>query len=97
MVDAPTMVRSQMNFKKFSLANIKIDIKKVQKNKNLIEAIEKDDMKSKQEDRSWSRKLIVQKRRASLNNFDRFKLMLTKIKKGGIIKQELVKLKKEAA
>ncbi|KAL4589604.1 hypothetical protein LXL04_002512 [Taraxacum kok-saghyz] len=30
--------------------------------------------------RSWGRKLIVQKKRASVNDFDRFKIMLAKIK-----------------
>ena len=37
-------------------------------------------MKNKWEKSSWGRKLIVQKRRASLNDFDRFKVMLSKIK-----------------
>lgn len=38
------------------------------------------DVKNKWENSSWGRKLIVQKRRASLNDFDRFKVMLAKIK-----------------
>ena len=38
------------------------------------------DVKNKWEKSSWGRKLIVQKRRASLNDFDRFKIMLAKIK-----------------
>lgn len=42
------------------------------------------DVKKKWESSSWGRKLIVQKRRASLNDFDRFKLMLAKIKVGSI-------------
>ncbi|KAG4151002.1 hypothetical protein ERO13_D04G037650v2 [Gossypium hirsutum] len=54
-------------------------------------------LKNKWESSSWGRKLIVQKRRASLNDFDRFKLMLAKIKRSGVIKQELAKLKKENA
>lgn len=33
------------------------------------------DVKNKWENSSWGRKLIVQKRRASLDDFDRFKLM----------------------
>lgn len=40
------------------------------------------DVKNKWESSSWGRKLIVQKKRASLNDFDRFKLMLAKIKVG---------------
>jgi len=38
------------------------------------------DVKNKWEKSSWGKKLIVQKRRASLNDFDRFKVMLAKIK-----------------
>lgn len=38
------------------------------------------DVKNKWENSSWGRKLIVQKRRAALNDFDRFKIMLAKIK-----------------
>lgn len=40
------------------------------------------DVKNKWDNSSWGRKLIVQKRRAALNDFDRFKLMLAKIKVG---------------
>ncbi|KAB2049243.1 hypothetical protein ES319_A13G163100v1 [Gossypium barbadense] len=65
LVDAPDMVRGQMNFKRLALTDITIDIPHV---------------KNKWESSSWGRKLIVQKRRASLNDFDRFKLMLAKIK-----------------
>ncbi|CAA3021727.1 60S ribosomal L14-1 [Olea europaea subsp. europaea] len=97
LVDSPDMVRSQMNFKRLSLTDIKIDIKRVPKKKTLIAAMETADVKNKWEHSSWGRKLIVQKRRASLNDFDRFKLMLAKIKKAGIVRQELAKLKKETA
>ncbi|KZV21498.1 hypothetical protein F511_08263 [Dorcoceras hygrometricum] len=80
LVDAPGIVRSQMNFKRLSLTDIKIDIKRVPKKKTLIAAMEAADVKNKWESSSWGRKLIVQKRRAALNDFDRFKLMLAKIK-----------------
>ncbi|MFQ6620840.1 hypothetical protein Gotur_002102, partial [Gossypium turneri] len=80
LVDAPDMVRGQMNFKRLTLTDITIDIPRVPKKKTLIEAMEKADVKNKWESSSWGRKLIVQKRRASLNDFDRFKLMLAKIK-----------------
>ena len=41
LVDAPDMVRSQMNFKRLSLTDIKIEINRVPKKKGLIEAMEK--------------------------------------------------------
>ncbi|PKI65199.1 hypothetical protein CRG98_014348 [Punica granatum] len=90
------MVRTQMNFKRLSLTDIKIDIKRVPKKKTLIQAMQEADVQAKWEKSSWGRKLIVQKKRAALNDFDRFKLMLAKIKRGGLIRQELAKLKKEA-
>ncbi|OWM85774.1 hypothetical protein CDL15_Pgr023707 [Punica granatum] len=96
LVDAPDMVRTQMNFKRLSLTDIKIDIKRVPKKKTLIQAMQEADVQAKWEKSSWGRKLIVQKKRAALNDFDRFKLMLAKIKRGGLIRQELAKLKKEA-
>ncbi|KAG6382545.1 hypothetical protein SASPL_157784 [Salvia splendens] len=87
----------QMNFKRLSLTDIKIDIKRVPKKKAPVAAMEAADVKGKWEKSSWGRKLIVQKRRASLNDFDRFKLMIAKIKKSGVVRQELAKLKKETA
>ncbi|KAI4357386.1 hypothetical protein L6164_001338 [Bauhinia variegata] len=97
LVDSPDMVRTQMNFKRLSLTDIKIDIKRVPKKKDLLNAMEAADVKKKWESSSWGRKLIVQKKRASLNDFDRFKLMLAKIKRAAVVRQELAKLKKTAA
>ncbi|KAB1994815.1 hypothetical protein ES319_D13G123300v1 [Gossypium barbadense] len=65
LVDASDMVRGQMNFKRLTLTDITIDIPHV---------------KNKWESSSWGRKLIVQKRRASLNDFDRFKLIVLFLK-----------------
>ncbi|KAK3414838.1 hypothetical protein EUGRSUZ_H00146 [Eucalyptus grandis] len=97
LVDAPDMVRMQMNFKRLSLTDIKIDIKRIPQKKTLVAAMQEADVQGKWDKSSWGRKLVVQKRRASLNDFDRFKLMLAKIKRSGLIRQELAKLKKESA
>ncbi|KAF6174784.1 hypothetical protein GIB67_031308 [Kingdonia uniflora] len=75
------MVRCQMNFKRLTLADFKIGIGRIPKKKTLIEALDAADVKNNWEKSSWGRKLIVQKRRAALTDFDRFKLMLAKIKK----------------
>ena len=50
------------------------------------------DVKKKWENSSWGRKLIVQKRRAALNDFDRFKLMLAKIKVGYALYHDVIYL-----
>ncbi|KAK4778191.1 hypothetical protein SAY87_018378 [Trapa incisa] len=86
-----------MNFKRLSLTDIKIDIKRVPKKKTLVQAMKEADVHCKWKKSSWGRKLIVQKKRASLNDFDRFKLMLARIKRGGLIRQELAKLMKEGS
>ncbi|XVF09987.1 hypothetical protein REPUB_Repub07fG0145400 [Reevesia pubescens] len=70
LVNAPNIVKGQMNFKMLVLTNIKIDVLRVPKNKTLTEAMEKANVKNKWENSLWGRKLIVQKRRASLNDFD---------------------------
>ncbi|KAG0544735.1 hypothetical protein BDA96_02G302100 [Sorghum bicolor] len=40
LVDAPDMIRCQINFKRLSLTDIKIDIKRVPKKTTLIKAME---------------------------------------------------------
>ncbi|XP_028105892.1 60S ribosomal protein L14-2-like [Camellia sinensis] len=57
------MVRTQMNFKRLSLTDITIDIKRVPKKKTLVAAMDAADVKNKWENSSWGRKRIVQKRR----------------------------------
>ncbi|XP_075087693.1 large ribosomal subunit protein eL14-like [Nicotiana tabacum] len=62
LVDALDMVRSQINFKRLSLTDIKMDIKRIPKKKTLVEAME-----------------------------------VVDIKRAGVVRQELAKLKKAAA
>lgn len=40
LVDAPDMERSPINFKRLSLTDLKIDIKRVPKKKDLVKALE---------------------------------------------------------
>ncbi|KAF9591984.1 hypothetical protein IFM89_011116 [Coptis chinensis] len=86
LVDTHDMVRSQMNFKRHSLTDIKIDIPRVPKKRSLIQAMDATNVKDKWEKSSWGRKLIAQKRRVSLNEFDKLKLMVTKIKRANAIR-----------
>ncbi|CAJ2628130.1 unnamed protein product [Trifolium pratense] len=95
LVDAPDMERGPINFKRLSLTDIKIDIKRVPKKKDLIKAMEEADVKNKWENSSWGRKLIVRKRRAALTDFDRFKIMLAK--RAAVVRQELAQLRRTAA
>ncbi|CAA6662497.1 unnamed protein product [Spirodela intermedia] len=93
LVDYPDIVRGQMNLKRLQLTDLKIEIPRVPKKKTLAAALEEAEQVGKQ---LLGRKLIVQKRRAALNDFDRFKVMLARIKRAAVVRQELAKLKKTA-
>lgn len=45
---------------------------------------------------AWGKKIAVQAARKSLGDFDRFKLMVARVKKSAVVKRELAKLKKKA-
>ncbi|CAM6082222.1 unnamed protein product [Calypogeia fissa] len=92
LVDSPGIVRTQVNFKRLSLTDIKIDIARNSKKKELKAAIDAADVAGKWEKSSWGRKLIFQKKRASLNDFDRFKVMVARIKRGAIIKKQALEI-----
>ncbi|URD96943.1 ribosomal protein [Musa troglodytarum] len=84
--------RSSINFKSLFFTDIKIDIPRVPKEKTLIDVMEAADVRNEWVSSSWGRKLIVQKRKASLNDFDSLKVILANIERGGGIRQELAKL-----
>ncbi|KAF4358657.1 hypothetical protein G4B88_005683 [Cannabis sativa] len=71
IMDSPHMVRG------FASLISRLTSKRVPKKKEHLAAIEV----AGRCNSSWGRKLIIQKRRAALNDFDRIKLMLAKIKK----------------
>ena len=97
LIDAPEIVRTQINFKRLSLTDITIEIPRNPKKKDLKKAIEDGDVFKKWEASSWGRKLAVRNRRAELNDFDRFKVMVARIKRSSIVRRELGKLRKEKA
>ncbi|KAH7295178.1 hypothetical protein KP509_27G036100 [Ceratopteris richardii] len=89
LVDSPDMVRGAMNFKRLSLTDLKVDIPRMPKKNQLAAAIESADVYNKWANSSWGRKLIVQKKRASLNDFERFKVMVARVKRGALVKRDV--------
>jgi large subunit ribosomal protein L14e len=43
---------------------------------------------------SWGQKIAIQKARKSLTDFDRFKVMVARVKKSAIMKREVAKARK---
>jgi large subunit ribosomal protein L14e len=97
LVDSPDMVRTQINFKRLSLTDITIEIPRMPKKKVLKKAVEDGEVHSKCENSAWGRKLAVRTKRAGLNDFDRFKVMVARIKRSSVVRRELGKLRKEKA
>ncbi|KAL2336692.1 hypothetical protein Fmac_011138 [Flemingia macrophylla] len=54
-------------------------------------------VKNMWEKSSWGKNLIVQKKRASFNDFDRFKIMLANIKGASVVRHDPTKLKKASS
>ncbi|KAH7286945.1 hypothetical protein KP509_32G029000 [Ceratopteris richardii] len=73
-----------MNFKRLSLTDLKVDIPRMPKKNQLVAAIKSADVYNKWANSSWGRKLIVQKMRASLNDGERFKVMVARVKRGAL-------------
>jgi len=62
--------------------------------KALRKAFVKADIEKKWNATSWAKKLAARKHRATLTDFDRFKLMLLRKKRSSIVRIEMQKLKK---
>ena len=79
-VDGPStvtgVVRQAIPFKRLSLTDIVIPIQRNPRLKTLTKAFEEAKVLEKWEKTAWSKKQAIKTKRASLNDFDRFKVML---------------------
>eukprot|EP00940_MAST-03C_sp_MAST-3C-sp2_P001187 g1187.t1 len=80
LVDGPSDVtgvaRMKINFRRLSLTDIKVTIKRCPKAGVLKKAWESEDVMAKWEKTSWAKKRAAKAKRASLSDFDRFKVMV---------------------
>lgn len=98
LIDAPDMVRTQINFKRLSLTDITIpELPRTPSKKVLKKAYDDADVEGKWSNSAWGKKLAVRIKRASLNDFDRFKVMVARVKRSSIVRRELGKLRREKA
>jgi large subunit ribosomal protein L14e len=81
-VDGPStitgVVRQAIPFKRLSLTDIVIPIQRSPRLKALTKAFQDAKVLEKWEKTAWAKKQAVKSKRASLNDFDRFKVMLGK-------------------
>ncbi len=83
LVDGPTtgVRRQEISLKRISLTDLKLDVTKGVKKAALKKAITDFGLDKKWGESSWARKLQKRAKRASLTDFDRFKVMQLKQKR----------------
>merc|ERR1712167_461096 len=83
------VARQVIGYKRLSLTDIKIDIGRGAKAKHVDMVYKKEDVDSQWAATSWGKKLAARKAKASANDFDRFKGMVSHKKKMVAIRKKL--------
>eukprot|EP00441_Pelagodinium_beii_P047269 CAMPEP_0197619972 /NCGR_PEP_ID=MMETSP1338-20131121/899_1 /TAXON_ID=43686 ORGANISM="Pelagodinium beii, Strain RCC1491" /NCGR_SAMPLE_ID=MMETSP1338 /ASSEMBLY_ACC=CAM_ASM_000754 /LENGTH=133 /DNA_ID=CAMNT_0043189031 /DNA_START=66 /DNA_END=467 /DNA_ORIENTATION=- len=95
VVDGPESVtgvrRHMMPIKRLSLTDFRAKVRRGAREKTLKKALEKDEIMKKWSESAWAKKLNAKEARASLTDFDRFKLMVAKKKRATAVKKALKK------
>jgi large subunit ribosomal protein L14e len=96
LVDGPEPVtgvkRQLIPFKRLELTDFTVEILRNAREKTLTKALKDADVIAKWEASAWSKKLESKRKRASTNDFDRFKVMVAKKQRSAIIAKEVQKL-----
>mmetsp|Transcript_108153 Transcript_108153/g.161794 ORF Transcript_108153/g.161794 Transcript_108153/m.161794 type:complete len:134 (+) Transcript_108153:16-417(+) len=81
--------RQVISCKRLSLTDIKVQIPRCAKEKRIVDAWKADKVTETWEASSWAKRLSAKKRRASLSDFDRFKVMIAKKQKAKLVAEKL--------
>jgi large subunit ribosomal protein L14e len=96
LIDGPAsitgVVRQVIAYKRISLTDFVVKIERKSSADEIKAAWEDAEVLSKWEASSWAKKLAAKKKRASLNDFDRFKVMVAKKQKSAIIAKKMAEL-----
>eukprot|EP00980_Cylindrotheca_fusiformis_P010580 scaffold2353_cov134-Cylindrotheca_fusiformis.AAC.3 len=96
LIDGPaeiTGVRRQViAYKRIALTDLTVKIQANARDKTLKKAWADADTLNKWESSSWAKKLAAKKKRASLSDFDRFKVMVARKQKSEIIAKKMAEL-----
>lgn len=84
--------RQMIPFKRIGLTDLVVKIQRNARAKTLKAAWKEADTLNKWESSSWAKKLASKKKRASLSDFDRFKVMVLKKKRSQIIAKKMKEL-----
>eukprot|EP01087_Luapelamoeba_hula_P013530 TRINITY_DN3860_c0_g3_i1.p1 TRINITY_DN3860_c0_g3~~TRINITY_DN3860_c0_g3_i1.p1 ORF type:complete len:185 (-),score=40.27 TRINITY_DN3860_c0_g3_i1:73-627(-) len=98
-IDGPSSItgvkRQMMPFRRLSLTDIKITIPHSPRLSTLVKAFKDGKVQEKWDRTAWAKKQVVKQKRESLNDFDRFKVMLARKKRSQGVRKELKKVIKD--
>ena len=93
LIDGPAditgVTRQVIPFKRVALTDLVAKIQLNAREKTLKKAWAEGDIMAKWEATSWAKKLSSRKKRASLSDFDRFKVMVARKQKSAVIAKKL--------
>jgi large subunit ribosomal protein L14e len=96
LIDGPADItgvsRQVIGYGRLALTDLTVPIQRNARQKKLISAWTEADTMAKWEASSWAKKLAAKKTRASLSDFDRFKVMVAKKQKSEIISKKMAEL-----
>jgi len=99
LVDGPTsnVLRQSIPAKRLALTDFKLNIGKGVRRGTLVKALEKDDVIARWKESSWGKREEVKQRKAGMNDFDRFKVMVAKTKRRSMVRDKLRAAKLQAS
>lgn len=94
LIDGPNtgVIRQVIPYTRIALTDLTVKIQRNARQKTITKAWEADDTMNKWESSSWAKKLSSKKKRASMNDFDRFKCMVARKQKSEIIAKKMAAL-----
>ena len=96
LIDGPQDItgvsRQVISYKRIALTDLTVKIQMNARQKTLKKAWSEADTLAKWESSSWAKKLSAKKKRAALNDFGRFKVMVARKQKNEIIAKKMAEL-----
>lgn len=96
LVDGPVnltgVTRQVISYGRIALTDLTVKISRNARQKSLTAAWTEADIQAKWDATSWAKKLAAKRKRATLSDFDRFKVMVAKKQKSSIIAKKMKEL-----
>ena len=91
LVDSPTIQRCVISLRRLAVTSLVVDLngEKSPSKETLAAAVKAADVEGKWAASTWGKKIAKQAARKNLNDFDRYKVMVARVKRSALIKKAL--------